>query len=206
LIQIKEAAPNLSKLTLIRRLAEAPSVACSRIADHDREGIKMGQISLGQATRTANEANNSPGGSMYRFLECTAGQYMTRAVVTVTRQVTLRELEALFGKHDFNSFPVVEEGKMLGIVTKFDFLRAFAFTTGQMVPHYDDLMKRSVAEMMTEGVVHVEPATPLTRVLELMVNLKARSFPVIGPERELVGVISREDVIRALGEATQEAR
>jgi CBS domain-containing protein len=28
----------------------------------------------------------------------------------------------------------VEEGKMLGIVTKFDFLRAFAFTTGQMVP------------------------------------------------------------------------
>jgi CBS domain-containing protein len=166
----------------------------------------MGQISLGQATRTANEANNSPGGSMYRFLECTAGQYMTRAVVTVTRQVTLRELEALFEKHDFNSFPVVEEGKMLGIVTKFDFLRAFAFTTGQMVPHYDDLMKRSVAEMMTEGVVHVEPAIPLPRLLELMVNLKARSFPVIGPERELVGVISREDVIRALGEATQEAR
>ena len=29
-----------------------------------------------------------------------------------------------------------------GIVTKFDFLRAFAFTTGQMVPHYDELMKR----------------------------------------------------------------
>jgi CBS domain-containing protein len=62
---------------------------------------------------------------------------MTRAVTTVTRQTTMSELEALFEKHDFNSFPVVEEGKMLGIVTKFDFLRAFAFTTGQMVPHYD---------------------------------------------------------------------
>ena len=66
---------------------------------------------------------------------------MTRAVTTVTRQTTMRELEALFEKHDFNSFPVVEEGKMLGIVTKFDFLRAFAFTTGQMVPHYDELMR-----------------------------------------------------------------
>jgi CBS domain-containing protein len=63
---------------------------------------------------------------------------MTRAVTTVTRQTTVRELEALFEKHDFNSFPVVETGKMLGIVTKFDFLRAFAFTTGQMVPQYDD--------------------------------------------------------------------
>jgi CBS domain-containing protein len=151
-------------------------------------------------------ATNGLGGSMYRFLECTAGQYMTRAVVTVTRQVTLRELEAPFEKHDFNSFPVVEEGKMFGIVTKFDFLRAFAFTTGQMVPHYDELMKRPVAEVMTGPVVHVEPTTPLTRVLELMVNLKARSFPVVGEQREVVGVISREDVMRALREATQEAR
>ena len=93
-----------------------------------------------------------------------------------------------------------------GIVTKFDFLRAFAFTTGQMVPHYDELMKRPVAEVMTEAVVHVEPTAPLTRVLQLMASLKARSFPVIGPERQLVGMISREDVMRALREATQDAR
>ena len=104
---------------------------------------------------------------------------MTRAVTTVTRQTTMHELVALFVKHDFNSFPVVEERKMLGIVTKFDFLRTFAFTTGQMVPHYDELMQRPVAEMMT-AVVHVEPTAPLTRVLQLMVGLKSRSFPVIG--------------------------
>jgi CBS domain-containing protein len=109
----------------------------------------------------------------------------------------------LFEKHDFNSFPVVEDGNMLGIVTKFDFLKTFAFTTGQMLPHYDELMQRPVAEMMTEAVVHVEPTAPLTRVLQLMVSLKTRSFPVIGPERQLVGIISREDVMRALKEATQ---
>ena len=141
---------------------------------------------------------------MDRFLEGTADQYMTRPVTTVTRKTTMRELEALFDKHDFNSFPVVEEGKMLGIVTKFDFLRAFAFTTGQMVPHYDELMRRPVSEMMTEAVVHVELTAPLTRVLKLMVDLKSRSFPVIGLDRKLVGMISREDVIRALKEATQD--
>ena len=141
---------------------------------------------------------------MYRFLEATAEQFMMRRVVAVARQTTMRELEALFEKHDFNSFPVVEQGKMLGIVTKFDFLRAFAFTTGQMVPHYDELMGRPVGEMMTEAVVHVEPAAPLTRVLQLMVSLKSRSFPVIGADHQLVGMISREDVIRALKEATQD--
>jgi CBS domain-containing protein len=72
-----------------------------------------------------------------------------------------------------------------------------------MMPRYDDLMQRPVAEMMTEAVVHVEPAAPLTRVLELMVSLKTRSFPVIEPDRQLVGIISREDVIRSLKEATQ---
>ena len=131
---------------------------------------------------------------------------MTRAVTTVTRGTTMHELEALFEKHDFNSFPVVEEGKVLGIVTKFDFLRAFAFTTGQIVPHYDELMRSPVCEMMTEAVVHVEPTAPLTRVLQLMVTLKSRSFPVIVPDRQLVGMISREDVIRALKEANSGRR
>ena len=62
--------------------------------------------------------SNSPKAATYRFLECTASQYMTHAVQTVTRQVTLRDLETLFERHDFNAFPVVDEGKVLGIVTK----------------------------------------------------------------------------------------
>lgn len=148
----------------------------------------------------------NPGGSRYRFLECTVSQYMTSPVQTVTCGVTLRELDALFETHDFNAFPVVEAGTMIGIVTKFDFLHAFAFTTRQVVPHFDDLMRRSVADVMTEAVVHVEPAAPLTRVLQLMVGLKSRSFPVIGSNGRLVGMISREDVMRALKEATSETQ
>jgi len=140
---------------------------------------------------------------MYRFLEYTAGQYMTHPVKTVTRQTTMRELEGLFDKHDFNAFPVVEEGRMVGLVTKFDFLKTFAFTTNQLLPQYDELMKRTVGEVMTAAVVHVEPAAPLTRVLQLMVNLKARSFPVVAPDRQLVGIISREDIMRALRGATR---
>lgn len=149
--------------------------------------------------------SKSAGGPTYRFLECTVGQYMTREAVSVTRAVTLRELEALFERHDFNAFPVLEGGSLLGLVTKFDFLEAFAFTTGQLVPHYDEVMERTVGEVMTEAVVHVEPTAPLTRVLQLMVSLKARSFPVLTADRRLVGIIAREDIMRALRDSTQEA-
>jgi CBS-domain-containing membrane protein len=150
--------------------------------------------------------SDSPKGATYRFLECTASQYMTAAVQAVTRQVTLRDLEALFERHDFNAFPVVEERKLLGIVTKFDFLQAFAFMTSQIVPHFDELMRRTVADVMTEAVVHVEPTAPLTRVLQLMVSLKSRSLPVIGSGGHLLGMISREDVMRALKESTRDAQ
>ena len=141
---------------------------------------------------------------MYRFLECTVGQYMTREVKTVDRHTTLRELEALFAKHDFNAFPVMDGKEVSGLVTKFDFLKTFAFTTKQLLPHYDELMGRTVEEVMTEAVVHVEPAAPLTRTLQLMVSLKARSFPVMTADKQLVGMIAREDIMRALKDTTRE--
>jgi CBS domain-containing protein len=144
------------------------------------------------------------GGTMYRFLEGTVGQYMTRQVTTVARTTTLRELEVLFAQHDFNAFPVLEGKDMIGLVTKFYFLKAFAFTTGQLLPQYDEIMKRTVGEVMTEAVVQVEPAAPLTRALQLMVSVKARSFPVLAPDKQLVGVIAREDIMRALKESTRE--
>ncbi|MDU1689302.1 MAG: CBS domain-containing protein, partial [Bradyrhizobium sp.] len=45
---------------------------------------------------------------MYRFLEETAGTYMTRNVTTVTRDTTIRELSDMFDRDDFNTYPVVE--------------------------------------------------------------------------------------------------
>jgi CBS domain-containing protein len=145
------------------------------------------------------QTNTAAGGAMYRFLGCTASQFMTRTVKAVARQTTMRELDALFEKHDFNAFPVVEKGKMLGIVSKFDFLRAFAFTSSQMVPHYNELMGRPVTDVMTEAVMHVDPTSPLTCVLQLMVSLKTRSFPVMNADHQLEGMISRQDVMRWRG-------
>ena len=150
--------------------------------------------------------SSGAGGTMYGFLACTASQFMTPTVITVERQTTIGQLGALFEQHDFNAFPVVEDGKVLELVTKFDFLRTFAFTSSQMVPHYDDLMSRRVADLMTEAIVHVAQTLPLTRVLQLMVSLKTRSLPVMTADGRLVGMISREDVMRALRETTAEIR
>jgi CBS domain-containing protein len=59
---------------------------------------------------------------------------------------------------------------------------------------------------MTEAVVHVDLTAPLTRVLALMVSIKARSFPVLNAAGHLEGMISREDIMRALRETTTQSQ
>jgi CBS domain-containing protein len=136
---------------------------------------------------------------VYRFLEETVAGYMTRNVKTVTRDLTVRELGAMFEQDDFNTYPVEEDGQAVGIVTKFDLLKCFAFTPSQMVPRYGELMNRTVADVMISEFIYVRPDTKLTRVLQLMVEHRIRSIPVIDGDQRLAGIIAREDVARALG-------
>lgn len=135
---------------------------------------------------------------MYRFLQQTVGDYMTRRVKTVKRQTSVRELNEMFESDDFNTYPVEEETQVVGLVTKFDLLKCFAFTPSQMVPRYDDLMNRTVADIMTSAFLYVSADTRLTRVLQLMVEHRIRSVPAIDKDNRLVGIIAREDIIRAL--------
>lgn len=140
---------------------------------------------------------------MYKFLEATVAGYMTRAVTTVTRSLTVRELSEMFERDDFNSYPVEEDAQVVGIVTKFDLLKCFVFTPSQMVPPYEHLMNWTVGDVMTSEFIYVRTDTRLTRVLQLMVEHRIRSVPAIDGEHRLAGVIARRDVLRALASAAE---
>jgi CBS domain-containing protein len=135
---------------------------------------------------------------LYKFLEQIVADYMTREPKTVARNMTMRELGELFETEDFNAFPVTDGGQVLGIVSKFDYLSCFVFTPARMIPRYHDLMQRTAADVMTSEFIYVAPDTRLTRVLELMVNHRLRSMPVLESDQRLAGIISREDIMRAL--------
>jgi CBS domain-containing protein len=135
---------------------------------------------------------------VYRFLEQTTDGHMTREVETVGRNLDMLELSVMFERDDFNSYPVEEDGQIVGIITKFDILKCFAFTPSHMVPRYLDLLTRKVGDVMTPEFIYVHPETRLTRVLQLMVEHRIRSIIVLDGAQKLVGIISREDVIKAL--------
>ncbi len=137
---------------------------------------------------------------MYEFLEYQVADAMTFRPLTITQGTPLAEIEELFERHDFNCLPVTAEGALVGIVTKLDVMTAFAFTTHTMVPRYDEIMRLTAKTVMTRRPITVGPAANLTRVLQLMMGARCRSFPVVIGAL-LIGVISRGDILRALARA-----
>jgi CBS domain-containing protein len=140
---------------------------------------------------------------VYKFLEQTVAGHMTQAVRTVTRELTVRDLSDMFERDDFNAYPVEDDAQVVGIVTKFDLLKCFVFTPSQMVPHYERLMNRTVADVMTSEFIYVSTDTKLTRVLQLMIDHRIRSVPAIDNDHRLAGIIARRDVLKALADCAR---
>ncbi|MBL8251003.1 MAG: CBS domain-containing protein [Candidatus Competibacter sp.] len=139
---------------------------------------------------------------MYEFLKFQVRDAMTADPIAISAQAKLREAEELFETHDFNGVPVVDDqGRLLGILTKFDVLKAFSLDSQAIVPRYEDIMEQAIETVMTRDPVSVHPELPLSRLLQRLVDMRIKSLPVVENGR-LVGIVAREDVLKALRRAT----
>ena len=140
---------------------------------------------------------------MYEFLQYQVRDAMTVDPIAISPKAKLREAEDLFETHDFNGVPVVDSQRnLLGMLTKFDLLHAFRFDSNTLVPHYDDIMEQLVETVMTRDPVTISPQLPLSRLLQKLVEMRTKSLPVVEEGNRLVGIISRQDVLKALRRAT----
>lgn len=135
---------------------------------------------------------------------------MTRDVVTITRDMTLREVAETFATHGVEALPVVdEEGEVLGMVTRRDLLRLFIpeyldmFEDLSFVEHFGDLEPESffaaqgklflVEDIMSRSFAWVGPESSLLKAVVTMEKESANALLVLSDER-LVGVITRGDI------------
>ncbi|MFC1822854.1 CBS domain-containing protein [Thermodesulfobacteriota bacterium] len=88
------------------------------------------------------------------------------------------------------------------MLSKLDLLKAFVFTDKTVIPHYDEIMGKPAATLITSSLHVFTPETPLTRVLQKMLETRFKSFPVTEGDR-LVGIIAREDILKALRLASE---
>lgn len=114
------------------------------------------------------------------------GAWMTHNPVTVAPGDKLAAVQAKMEEGDFRSLPVVESGKLLGIVTD----RDLKLWVGR-------LAEAEVRNAMTESPVTVTPDTTLQEAARLIEERKIGGLPVIDDGR-LVGIITTSDILEAL--------
>jgi len=122
---------------------------------------------------------------------------MTKDVITVTPKTDLKDLKEMFERYDFNGFPVVDGGRVVGVVTKLDLLKAFSAGLNVSLGRFMKLYSDETADIMHTATIHVSSGDDISKAADYMVEFKLRSMPVIDGG-ELKGIISRKDIIGSL--------
>jgi CBS domain-containing protein len=153
-----------------------------------------------------------------------AKDIMTSEVVTVSPVTLVGEMARLLLKHRVSAVPVVEEGKLVGIVSEGDLLHRHEIGTERALrgePWWSRLLgsdrspeeyvmshARLVRDIMTRDVVTVGPEAPLAEIAAVLDKRRIKRVPVLQGAK-LAGIVSRSDLVRALAsaaESTQEPR
>ena len=143
-----------------------------------------------------------------------AGDVMTRPAATLRDDAPLGDAIELMLERDVSGLPVVDGfGRLVGMLTEgdllrrvevgtdahhrsgwWDFLRNPAADAGEYVRTHS----RAVGDVMTRNPVSVTEGTPLDDVVELMEKKRIKRLPVLRDD-EIVGIVSRSDLLRAVG-------
>lgn len=134
---------------------------------------------------------------MYEFVDYRVADAMTPSPMVLPPSSTLGEAERIFERRGFNLLPVVDRGRMVGVLSRLDLLKAFAFANSSIIPRYGEIMSRPVSEYMNTAPFTMDPQLPLTRALQRMVETHCKSLPVVEGDG-VVGIVTREDIGRAL--------
>jgi acetoin utilization protein AcuB len=131
-------------------------------------------------------------------------QWMTKSVMTIKPQDSLRHARERMMKYRINQLPVVVNDKLVGIVTDRDVRDAYPSSLrlihGKDIDEFGD--SHTVEEVMTYNVVTVSPDATLREAARRLRTQRLGALPVV-ENGALVGIITRSDLLDALlGEGT----
>ena len=122
---------------------------------------------------------------------------MSRSVVTLPSEATLREAIDLLQSNRIRHLPVVDDSRVVGIVTDRDVKRATpSVLSGVDRDEYDRVLETTmVGQFMTREPRTVTPKTNLKDAVEIFLELKVGGLPVV-EDGHLVGILTDIDILR----------
>ncbi|HXG52658.1 MAG TPA: CBS domain-containing protein [candidate division Zixibacteria bacterium] len=122
--------------------------------------------------------------------------WMSEQVLAVEVFDSLNTARQLMAKHRINQLPVLDNDRLVGIVTDRDIRDAYP--TSMLIGRAREIdrfaERYTVEEVMTHNILTVQPETPLLTAVELLRRHRIGSLPVVKAGK-LVGIITRSDIL-----------
>jgi len=124
--------------------------------------------------------------------------WMTSNVLTVNSSQPIVEVEQIMRENRIRQVPVVDNGKLVGIISREDLFRAIPsiFDPSISPEALDQAGRFNAEDVMTRSPMTVEPSTPLEQAALLMRTHKIGALPVMQDE-ELAGIITETNIFDA---------
>jgi acetoin utilization protein AcuB len=125
-------------------------------------------------------------------------EWMTREVITITPDTSLKEAHDIMNAKGIRRLPVVIHGKVIGIVTLGDIRGAEpSMASSLSVWEINDLLANlKVAEIMTRDPTTIHQNASIGEAARIMLAKKFSGLPVVDQENRLVGIITESDIFR----------
>jgi len=138
-------------------------------------------------------------------------EIMTKDVVSVKPDDNAKDTLGLLLKMQISGLPVIDaQGKLIGMFTEKDVLKnilpSYIEKVGRFVyeenpksikKKFEDLVNLTISQLMRKEVVSVDEDTSLCEIAHLMLTQNVRRIPVLNKEKKVVGIVAREDIIKA---------
>jgi len=144
-------------------------------------------------------------------------EIMTKDVITVSPKTPIHEAAELMIDHGVSGLPVVDDaGSVVGIVSEGDLIlrekprermpwwKVFFGDAERLAREYQKAHGMTVGEVMTRSLITVSPDLPIESVALILDEHGIRRVPVVA-DGQLLGIVSRGDLIKALAKAPARA-
>ena len=127
---------------------------------------------------------------------------MTTDIITVSPEDNMKTVEKVFTDHPIHHIPVVEDDKLVGMVSKSDYLFFKRGFNDQTTDQRLDLFRLKiwkVSDVMTTGLAKMEPHDRINVALEVFKENILHAIPIVDGD-QLIGIVTTLDIINHLAE------
>ena len=127
------------------------------------------------------------------------GERMSRPVISVSPEMPINDVLAMFRKEHIRRAPVMKDGKLVGLVTETDLLNASPSpVTSLSIWEMNYLISKvKIKDVMSRKVITVDSDTPIEEAARIMADKKIGGVPVVH-EGKVVGIITETDLFKVL--------